>query len=261
VFLEYNHNRRIANLLIHKLSNAKVITKTYTGGLMSKAQHKHDGLNGSSVANPKQTRIPTTIPTRMGAGYFTGFSAWVMVVILFFCIIIAPFDIKLFLAICAVLPLSICLYGFVRCGVFYTENEIIEKRYFQTTRIKVDDIAQVNLAYYAGYRYYETVITLQDKSAEIAKTERTERLADRSKIGIFDLLSYNNTPGEMQLKTVRKIFRKKVAHKFAHELLNIIRAKGNHTAKVVVQANLTGDRIFQTGYSIAENRFWQDFKE
>ncbi len=202
-------------------------------------------------------RINVSITARMSAGSKVGLAFWIIVLINLPLVIGAALsgqspDWAVPVAIMFAVSLAICLYGYFKCGVFYTDTQIIEKRYFNTQTINIADISVVTLDCFAGSRFQDTVVLLQDKNLDLSNDTSLHSA------NMFTFL-FSKTPGQMQLKTVRNIYRKKNAYRFARQILSVIRSNGSANVTLSIRPRL--DSSHKTGFDYIEEKFWAGFTE
>lgn len=203
-------------------------------------------------------RIKSTLTARMSGGNLTGLLMYIFVLLVTPFLVLgtiaseSPRSYWLIISVYAAC-LGVCLYRYFRCGVFYTETEIIERRLYKTVSIKIRNISSVILDCYAGPRYQETIITLVDNDAYVLAGGA---LANTS---IWRVL-FSDTPGDFKLKSVRMMYRKKSARRFARALLKVIRNAGNSSANVVI-AKSVSDTKWKASKDHVMERFWLGFTE
>lgn len=144
-------------------------------------------------------------------------------------------------------------YSYFRCGIFFTDTEIVEKKFFKTSSMKFSEIGSMSLDMISGARYRSVFICLNSNNVQ------DNMLNEVKNPNLFNMLFYK-APGQMQLETIQLIVRKKTAWKFARDLLKVIREHGNKTATVTLpEADERDSHKF--GYHAITTKFWQNFTE
>lgn len=143
------------------------------------------------------------------------------------------------------------MYSFFKCGVFYTDTEIVERTFSGERRMAIKDITAISLDAAISMSYVSTNIGLRDSSFGLSNEVPTN---------VWGMLTY--TPaGEMQLRTTRMLLTKRKAHRFAQELVSVVRAAGNFEARVVLVAVEEFAGTDPGPYDHQRISFWKGFTE
>lgn len=147
--------------------------------------------------------------------------------------------------------LVLCAVCYIKCGIFYSDTEIIERRLFSTKRIAMNSIEKISLDILAGSRYYENYIRLYPMGSSVPST-------DIKNINFFSGL-FTSYDGSINLSTVKFMIFKKSAWTFAAQLIKVIRTHGSPQLVVQLPKIPEPSGIFGGMSQRASYKFWTGF--